>query len=111
MIRSDNLLSRPLFRGGGGARGNRSGTSFQNMTAKELMWQLVFFPLWGIIGGILLFGLTVLEIFTKTRLPEVYATIAVIIGACLALAVLLWADCALYVDLPFAGPICHLVGF
>ena len=38
------------------------------MTAKELMWQLVFFPLWGIIGGILLFGLTVLEIFTKRRL-------------------------------------------
>ena len=80
------------------------------MTAKELMWQLVFFPLWGIIGGILLFGLTVLEIFTKRRLPEVYATIAVIIGACLALAVLLWADCALYIDLPFAEPMCHLVG-
>ena len=46
----------------------------------------------------------------QTRLPEVYATIAVIIGACLALAVLLWADCALYVDLPFAEPMCHLVG-
>ena len=68
-----------------------------------------FFPLWGTVWGFY-FRLTVLEIFTKTRLPEVYATIAVIIGACLALAVL-WADCALYVDLPFAGPICHLVGF
>ena len=29
----------------------------------------------------------------------------------LALAVLLWADCALYVNLPFAQPMCHLVGF
>src|SRR5271166_6353439 len=50
MIRSDNLLSRPLFRGGGGARGNRSGTSFQNMTARELMWQLVFPPCGGSLG-------------------------------------------------------------
>ena len=56
-------------------------------------------------------GLTVLEIFIKIRLPEAFSTTAVIIGACLALAVLLWADCALYVNLPFAEPVCHLVGF
>ena len=58
------------------------------MTAKDLMWQLVFFPLWVIIGVILLWGLTVLEIFIKIRLPEAFSTTAVIIGACLALAVL-----------------------
>jgi uncharacterized membrane protein len=81
------------------------------MTAKDLMWQLVFFPLWVIIGVILLWGVTVLEIFIKIRLPEAFSTTAVIIGACLALAVLLWADCALYVNLPFAAPVCHLVGF
>ena len=81
------------------------------MTAKDLMWQLVFFPLWVIIGVILLWGVTVLEIFIKIRLPEAFSTTAVIIGACLALAVLLWADCALYVDLPFAEPMCHLAGF
>jgi hypothetical protein len=40
------------------------------MTAKDLMWQLVFFPLWVIIGVILLWGLTVLEIFIKIRLPR-----------------------------------------
>jgi hypothetical protein len=69
------------------------------------------FPLWVIIGVILLWGLTVLEIFIKIRLPEAFSTTAVIIGACLALGVLLWADCALYVNLPFAEPVCHLVGF
>jgi hypothetical protein len=42
------------------------------MTAKDLMWQLVFFPLWVIIGVILLWGLTVLEIFIKIRLPEAF---------------------------------------
>ena len=46
------------------------------------------FPLWVIIGVILLWGLTVLEIFIKIRLPEAFSTTAVIIGACLALAVL-----------------------
>jgi hypothetical protein len=81
------------------------------MTAKDLMWQLVFFPLWVIIGVILLWGLTVLEIFIKIRLPEAFSTTAVIIGACLALAVLLWADCALYVNLPFAQPCVTLSGF
>jgi hypothetical protein len=81
------------------------------MTAKELVWQLMFFPLWVVIGGILLFGLTVLESFTKIRLPQAFAATAVIIGACLALAALLWTDCALFVDFPFAGSVCQLVGF
>jgi hypothetical protein len=81
------------------------------MTAKDLMWQLVFFPLWVIIGVILLWGLTVLEIFIKIRLPEAFSTTAVIIGACLP-----WlcsygptAPCTSICRLH--NLMCHLVGF
>jgi hypothetical protein len=81
------------------------------MSGKDLVLAAALFPVWGIFAAILIATLEALEKRTSLKIPRLMYGGAISAGLGIAILVLLWLDCALFLDLPFANYWCGLIGF
>lgn len=77
---------------------------------RDWLWIFAIFPLWAVSTIVVLVLIIWLEKITKIHLPEAFYAWSAFGGLMLATALLLWADCAFFIDLPFAEPVCRTFG-
>ena len=86
-------------------------TEWLTAIARDLIGPLVFFLLCGVLGGTLMMGLEGVARLTGLKVPPLCFAAMPFVGLGLAIVIVLWLNCALFIDLPFAVPLCRAIGF
>lgn len=78
---------------------------------REWYWLLLPLPVFGIVTGVLFATYGWAARFFEIDAEKIVAAVILLTGLLVSLGALVWIDCAVFVDLPFAVNRCRIVGF